>query len=136
LSTRLKKKLERIQQFILELTEDSARGLPIIVEGKKDVEALRSLGVEGPVLTVKTGGKSFVQVLQEIEESGIAEVILLLDFDRRGKQGIALLKGELERSKIKVNLNYWKAFSAVVGREIQCVEGLSSYMKTLQQKTI
>jgi 5S rRNA maturation endonuclease (ribonuclease M5) len=121
---------------MMQLAEDSASGIPVVVEGRKDLDALRSLGVEGPVLMTKTGGKSFVQVLQELEETGVVEVILLLDFDRRGKEGTAHFKEELERSKIKVNLNYWRTFSAFIGRQIQCIEGLNSYMKTLRQKTL
>jgi 5S rRNA maturation endonuclease (ribonuclease M5) len=136
LSTRLKEKLEKIQQILTELAEESAKGIPIVVEGQKDVVALRSFGVAGPVLTVKTGGKSFTQVMDKIEQTGALEVVLLLDFDRRGKQGTSRLKENLERAKIKPNLSFWHALSALVGREIQCIEGLTSYMRTLQQKTM
>ena len=135
MSTRLKEKLDRIQQIIVELAEDSVVGIPIVVEGKKDVDALCSLGVTGLFLKAKAGGKSFAQVLQEIEETGATEVILLLDLDRRGKQGTKHLKDELERKKIKVNLRFWHAISALAGREIHCIESLTSYLDTLQQKT-
>jgi 5S rRNA maturation endonuclease (ribonuclease M5) len=134
LSTRQKERLEKIQKLITELTEESARGIPIVVEGKKDVDALRGLGVLGTVLTVKTGGKSFTTALGEIEATEAAEVVLLLDFDRRGKLGTAHLKRELERAQIKVNLLFWRGLSALAGREIKCVESLTSYMATLQQK--
>jgi len=136
LSTRLKEKLEKIQHLIVELAEESAKGIPIVVEGKKDVETLRGLGVLGAVLTVKTGGKSFTTALAEIEATGAVEVVLLLDFDRRGRQGTAHLKVELERAQIKVNLGFWRGLSALAGREIRCVESLSSYLKTLEHKTV
>ena len=136
LSTRLKEKQEKIVRILTELSEESARGTPIVVEGKKDVEALRGLGVSGPVLTVKTGGKSFTQALHEIEQTEALEVILLLDFDRRGREGTAHLKENLERAKIKPNLTFWRGLSALLGREIQCIESLTSYTKKLQQKTI
>ena len=136
LSTRLKEKHEKIVQILTELSEESARGTPIVVEGKKDVEALRGFGVSGPVLTVKTGGKSFTQALHEIEQTGALEVVLLLDFDRRGKEGTAHLKENLERAKIKPNLTFWRTLSALLGREIQCIESLTSYMQKLHHKTI
>lgn len=136
MSTRLKEKLEKIQHLIVELAEESAKGIPIVVEGKKDVETLRGLGVLGAVLTVKTGGKSFTTALAEIEATGAVEVVLLLDFDRRGRQGTAHLKVELERAQIKVNLGFWRGLSALAGREIRCVESLSSYLKTLEHKTV
>jgi 5S rRNA maturation endonuclease (ribonuclease M5) len=134
LSTRLREKNQKIGQILVELAEESARKIPIVVEGRKDVDALCSLGVYGPVLTVKTGGKSFAEALQEIEETDAAEVILLLDFDRRGKQDTEHFRQELERAKIKVNIRFWRGLSGLLGREIQCIESLTSYLDTLQRK--
>jgi len=136
LSTRLKDKQEKILQVLTGLREESAKGIPIVVEGKKDLEALHGFSIAGPILTVKTGGKSFIEALHEIEQTGSSEVILLLDFDRRGRQGTSTLKANLERAKIKPNLGFWRAFSALVGREIQCIESLTSYMQTLEKKTM
>lgn len=134
MSTKLKEKEEKIQRIIAALTEDSAKGKPIIVEGKKDAQALRELDVNGKILTVKTGGKSFIEATAEIEKLGAREVILLLDFDRRGKEGTERLQQNLERAKIKANTRFWRELHAFVGREIQCIESLTSYLKTLQEK--
>jgi 2,5-diamino-6-(ribosylamino)-4(3H)-pyrimidinone 5'-phosphate reductase len=134
LSTRLKEKEEKILQILNAIAEESAKGTPIIVEGKKDVEALRVSGVEGAVLTVKTGGKSFLKVVSEIEQMGVPDVILFLDFDRRGKEGTKRLKQNLERAKIKPNVKFWRELSALVGKEIQCVESLTAYLGTLRMK--
>jgi 2,5-diamino-6-(ribosylamino)-4(3H)-pyrimidinone 5'-phosphate reductase len=135
LSTKLKEKEEKIQQIIAKLTEDSAKGVPIIVEGKKDAQSLRDLGVYGRILTVKTGGKSFLEATTEIETIRAREVILLLDFDRRGKEGIKLLKQDMERLKIKPNTRYWFALLNLIGKEVQCIESLPSYMGNLKIKT-
>ena len=135
LSTKLKEKAERIQQIITELAEESAKGKPIVVEGKKDEQTLRVLGVNGVIVTVKTGGKSFLEATAEIEKLGAQEVILLLDFDRRGREGTLRLQRNLERSKIKINASFWRDLHASVGREIQCIESLTSYLSTLQEKT-
>ena len=135
MSTRLKEKEEKIQIIITKLAEESAKDKPIIVEGKKDAQALRVLGVNGVILTVKTGGKSFLDATSEIEQLGVGEVILLLDFDRRGIEGTMRLQGNLERLKIKVNMRFWLELRAFVGREIQCIESLPSYLSTLQEKT-
>jgi 5S rRNA maturation endonuclease (ribonuclease M5) len=131
LSTRLKEKEEKILKILEALANESAKGKPVVVEGKKDVDALRALGVAGTVLTVKTGGKSFLDAVCEIEKMGVPEVILFLDFDRRGKEGTKRLKQSLERTKIKNNTKLWRALSALVGKEIQCVESLTAYMHTL-----
>jgi len=134
LSTRLKEKEEKILQILNAIAEESAKGKPIVVEGKKDVETLRALGVTGAVLTVKTGGKSFLDAVSEIEKMGVPEVILFLDFDRRGKEGTRHLKQSLERAKIKPNTKFWRELSALVGKEIQCVESLTAYLDTLRAK--
>jgi 5S rRNA maturation endonuclease (ribonuclease M5) len=134
LSTRLKEKQEKLEQLITELAEEAAKGKPIVVEGKKDAQALRELGVNGAVVTVKTGGKSFLEATNEIERLGVSMVILLLDFDRRGKEGTLRLKHDLEGAGLKVNARFWWELQALVGREIQCIESLPSYLRTLQQK--
>jgi 5S rRNA maturation endonuclease (ribonuclease M5) len=134
LSTRLKEKEEKVLQILDALVEESAKGTPIVVEGKKDVETLRAFGVEGTIVTAKTGGKSFLDVISEIEQTGAVEVVLFLDFDRRGREGTKLLKQNLERAKIKPNVKFWHELSALLGKEIQCVESLTAYMETLKSR--
>jgi 5S rRNA maturation endonuclease (ribonuclease M5) len=134
LSTRLKEKQEKLEQLVTKLAEEAAKGKPIVVEGQKDAQALQELGVNGAILTVKTGGKSFLEATLEIERLGVGMVILLLDFDRRGKEGTLRLKHDLERAEINVNTRFWWELQALVGREIQCIESLPSYLSTLQQK--
>jgi 5S rRNA maturation endonuclease (ribonuclease M5) len=134
LSTHLKEKQEKIQKIIDKLIEASEKGKPIIVEGKKDTQALKELGVNGVILTVKSGGKSFLQATQEIEKFGAREVILLLDFDRRGREGTKRLQQDLERMKIKVNLRFWSELKGLLSRDIQCIESLPSYLSMVQRK--
>jgi len=134
LSTRLKKREEKILQVLERLTEESAKGTPIIVEGKKDVKTLRALAVKGKIISAKTGGKSFLGVISEIEKSEAREVILLLDFDRRGKEWTKRLKQNLEKAKVKPNLTFWIKLSTLVGRDVKDVESLVTYMKTLKKK--
>ena len=135
MSTRLKEKQERLEALVAKLAEESARGKPIVVEGKKDAQALQELGIEGKIVTVKTGGKSFLEATVEIENLGVEAVILLLDFDRRGKEGTYRLKHDLERTKIKVDIMFWRELEALFGREIQCIESLPAYMSNLQKKS-
>ena len=116
------------------MLEESSKGIPIVVEGKKDVKALRAFGLTGTLITVKTGGKSFLDAVCEIEKVGVPEVILFLDFDRRGKEGTKRLKQSLERVKIKPNTKLWRTLAATVGKEIQCIESLTAYLRTLHEK--
>ena len=132
---RLKEKEEQVTEVLNALVEESAKGTPILVEGKKDVETLRVLGVVGPVVTVKTGGKSFLGIVTELEEKKTTKIILLLDFDRRGKQGTNRLRRGLEGAGIKVNLEFWLTLLGTVGKDVQCVEGLNNYLENLKART-
>ena len=58
-----------------------------------------------------------------------------MDFDRRGKEGTARLKQNLERAKIKVNTSFWRDLLELAGREIQSIESFTAYLLTLQEKT-
>jgi 2,5-diamino-6-(ribosylamino)-4(3H)-pyrimidinone 5'-phosphate reductase len=134
LSARLRERQEKIQQILECLAEESAKGIPIIVEGKKDVETLRTLGVQGQIVTAKTGGKSRLDLISEIEKTGNREVILLLDFDRRGKEWTAILRENLEKARIKTNVTFRKELLRFAGRELKDIEGLETYLQTLSRK--
>jgi 5S rRNA maturation endonuclease (ribonuclease M5) len=134
LSTRLKEKEEQILQVLEQLAEENKSGKPILVEGRKDAEALKNLGINGQIIFAKTGGKSLLDVVSEIEVAGTNEIIMLLDFDRRGKELTERLKIHIEKMGIKANMHYWLKLSSLVGKEVKDVEGLAKYMKTLKSK--
>jgi len=113
---------------------EAAKGTLIIVEGKNDIKALRVLGVEGKIVSAKTGGKSILDVISEVEKRTAKEVIMLLDFDRRGKEWTKRLKQNLENAKTKINLTFWSRLLKLVGTEVKDVEGLATYMETLKRK--
>ncbi len=126
--------MAKLEELIAQLAAEAAKGTPILVEGKKDADALKTLGVSGKILTLKTGGKSFLDAVSELEQTGASEVILFLDYDKRGREGTKRLKIDLERLRIVPNVTFWQQFFGLVGREILCVEGLPSYLQTLRGK--
>lgn len=134
MSNTLRKKRENLLQLLDRLAEMSAKGIPIIVEGQKDVNALRALDVKGDIISAKTSGRRFLDVLSEVEKQGKREAILLMDFDRRGKEWTKRLTKHLEEMRVKPNLFFWKRLQGLVGRDVKDVEGLATYMKTLKKK--
>jgi len=134
LSTKSEKKLEEILKLLERLTTESTKGTPIIVEGQKDINALHELGLEGDIISAKSSGKSFLDVLSEIEGRGKHEVILLMDFDRRGKEWTSRLTRRLEEMKITPNLLFWKELLGLVGHDVKDIEGLTTYLETLKKK--
>jgi 5S rRNA maturation endonuclease (ribonuclease M5) len=134
LSTKFQGRVDKIEQLLEKLIVDSAKDHPIVVEGRKDSQALEQLGVKGKIITAKTSGKSFLDVTLEIERQQCRQLILLLDFDRRGQELTKRLTRYLETVKIKANTNYWKELRALAGRDVKDIEGLPTYLQTLNKK--
>ena len=134
MSHRLREHVERIQLLLEKLVADSAKGCLIVVEGRKDVQALLVLGVKGKIVTAKTSRKSFLDITAEIEKQSCQQVILLLDFDRRGTELTKRLTSHLEAVRIKTNTNYWKELRALLRRDVKDIEGIPTYLQTLDKK--
>jgi 5S rRNA maturation endonuclease (ribonuclease M5) len=135
LSTHLRAKLEKIEQILECLIQESARGVPIVVEGDNDFQTLRHLGIQGRMVCAKTGGKCRLDLLSQIEDSGVKEVILLFDFDRRGKEWTETVRESLERAQLKPDLTFWNQLLGLASREVRDIEGLDAYLDTLRKKT-
>jgi 5S rRNA maturation endonuclease (ribonuclease M5) len=134
LSEGLKRKAERLRKLLEKLAAEVKKGTPIVVEGQKDVASLKQLGINGDFVSSKTQGKSFLDMLTEIEQRRAKEVILLLDFDRRGVEWTHRLKQHLEKTRIKPNLTFWNELYGLVGRDLKDIEGLAAYLETLKKK--
>jgi len=134
LSDKLKNRNEKILQLLNELASENAKCVPVVVEGQKDVDALRQLGVSGTIVSSKTSGKSFLDILTEIETLNVRRIILLLDFDRRGVEWTHRLKQHLEKTKITPNLNFWNELYGLVGHDVKDIEGLPAYLETLKKR--
>jgi 5S rRNA maturation endonuclease (ribonuclease M5) len=135
LSEGLKRKAERLAKLLEKLAAEAKKSTPIVVEGQKDVASLKQLGINGDFVSSKTQGKSFLDILTEIERRKVKEVILLLDFDRRGVEWTHRLKQHLEKTRIKPNLTFWNELYGLVGRDLKDIEGLPTYLQTLKKKT-
>ena len=136
MSTRLKDKKEKLLKILESLAEESKNGIPILVEGKKDVNTLRNLGIKGIIITIKTKGKSFLNLISEIKQLEASKVILLLDFDKRGKEDTKCFQQNLEHNKIKYNLTYWRELIALTSKKIQYIESLDAYLFNLDKKLL
>ena len=135
MSTKTEKRLEKIQQLLERLAKQAAKGVPIVVEGKKDIQSLHKLGITGDIILAKTSGKSFLDVLGEIERRERSEVILLFDFDRRGKEWTHRMARRLEGMRIAPNLIFWRMLLGLVGRDVKDIEGLAAYLETLENRS-
>jgi len=131
---RSKRRLEEIRRVLENLTARIAEGTLVVVEGQKDIESLRRLGATGKILSAKASGRSLLDVLREIERQEAKEAILLMDFDRRGREWTMRLARHLEAMKIKPNLTFWRRLLGLVGRDVKDIESLASYIENLTEK--
>ncbi|MEM1883496.1 MAG: toprim domain-containing protein [Candidatus Bathyarchaeia archaeon] len=129
----LERKFERLNYLIERLKDGISRGALLIVEGKRDILSLKYIGVNGNVIAIKSGRKTLQETLDEISSLN-KEVILLMDFDRRGKELTERLRRFLEETKVKVNLRFWKELCELLNGDIKDVEGLAVCLENLRRK--
>ncbi len=135
MSTKTQKRLEKIQKLLERIEKQSAKGTPIVVEGKKDIQSLHKLGITGDMILAKSSGKSFLDVLSEIERKERNQIILLFDFDRRGKEWTHRMARRLEGMKITPNRLFWRMLLDLVGHDVKDIEGLAAYIETLKSRS-
>ena len=134
MSTHLEEKLERILEILDRLAIESAKGTPIVVEGINDVSALRQLSIKGEIIPAKASGKSFIDMVDEVVTTGKSEIILLMDFDRCGKEWTKRMIQHLQELRIKPNMLFWNRLLKLAGRNVKDIEGLATYLETLKKK--
>lgn len=124
----LRKSLEYLEETLLELQEEN-KSIPIIVEGDKDVEALRKLGVKGIIISVNSG-MSLSNFCDRLARE-YKDIIILTDWDRRGGHLCHTIRKNLE-GRVNCNTRYRELFAK--NAMIRTVEGLPSWIKTMRKK--
>lgn len=107
----------REEEFHLLLERIKRENLLIVVEGKKDKEALQKLGLSKIIIL----NKPLFQLVEEIKEK---EIILLTDLDKTGRKLYHLLKKDLNKNGIKVN-NSLRNF-LIKTKKVNQIETISS----------
>ena len=116
--------VERLRSFVGMLNEESEKGSVIVVEGRRDAEALSRIGFTGN-LAVFHHFKGVADFVDSHEES--KKVILLLDMDRTGKYLTSKLVSQLQSRRHNVNLFYKKTLAKITNGRVRHVEDLVIY---------
>ena len=121
--------VDRLREFIERLNEESENGSVIVVEGKRDVEALIRMGFNGnlTILNHFKGITDFVDNHYQITK----KIILLLDMDRTGKYLTSRLLRQLQYKGNNVSLSYKKALAKISNGKIRHIEDLVMYIPHL-----
>jgi 5S rRNA maturation endonuclease (ribonuclease M5) len=123
-----RERAERLRE-ILDALHEINKTIPVIVEGKKDVSALRKLGLVGEIITLHRGNNIY-DFCADIAER-FHKVIILLDWDDKGER----LHNTLSRHLT----GHWEEFRSFRGilkilcqKEIKDVEGIPKLLKNLE----
>jgi len=123
-----KKSLEELEKVLSELIEENKK-IPIIVEGEKDILALRRLGIIGEIISLNKGINLIV--FSDNIANKFKDVIILTDWDRRGGFLCHIIMKNLE-GRVNCNTHYREIFAK--NSMTKTVEGLPSFIKTVTNK--
>lgn len=116
--------VQRLQRFVNMLNEESSNGAVIVVEGKRDVNALASIGFKGNVVTLNSF-RGITSLVDSLERE--SKVILMLDMDRKGKYLTRKILTLLQYSGKNVDMFYKKMLAAITKGKVRHTEDLTIY---------
>ncbi|MHA2025677.1 MAG: hypothetical protein ACW98U_07220 [Candidatus Thorarchaeota archaeon] len=100
--TRRLKDNERALIEFIQTLDEKYENLLVVVEGKRDVTVLRNLGLEAPIIKTQTllpRYKLIEKIVAETTKEG--KVLILTDFDKKGKEIYRFIEKELELAGIR-----------------------------------
>ena len=124
-------RLEAIQ-LLLERLDELSSDHVLLVEGKKDREALDALGIGGDVFQVQSGGGP-VAAADYVRVHG-GKAVILTDWDRRGNTLADGLQSMLEGNSSDVDTQIRRELSGLCRMYIKDIESLDSLVALLSGK--
>jgi 5S rRNA maturation endonuclease (ribonuclease M5) len=119
---------ERLRE-IIEYLGDINERTPVIVEGKKDASALRSLGLIGDIITLHNG-KNLYDFCDDIARR-FHRVVLLLDWDKKGEDLNRILSHHLKGQWEEFS-SFRELFKILCQKEIKDIEGIPKLLRRLE----
>ncbi|MEM4262854.1 MAG: toprim domain-containing protein [Thermoplasmata archaeon] len=123
-------RLEMLEEMIEELERRSASE-PIIVEGPRDVRAMRELGITGIVKSINTGNSlvNFCAALAAEHD----RFIIMTDWDRKGGHIAQLLRKGFEAADAKYDDALRRKIANLTKKELKDIEGFPAYLDRLRK---
>lgn len=118
--------VERLQKFVNMLNYESDNGAVVVVEGKRDVNALESIGFRGNVVTINNY-KGINKLVDNLERED--KVILMLDMDSKGKYLTHRILTLLQYKGKNVDMFYKKMLLTITKGKVRHTEDLVIYYK-------
>jgi 5S rRNA maturation endonuclease (ribonuclease M5) len=123
-------RLAGIEVLIDELKDRALCGAIILVEGKRDCEALAKLGVTGEI--VMTSHQSLLNLSERLALMK-KDIIILTDWDERGEEVARQMSLYMEADGLRPDNNIRYSIRGLLKKEITEVENLYGYMENLRE---
>lgn len=123
--------LEQIEWLLTEIQKMAADGIPIIVEGIKDVKALKRLGVSGAIYKI-SNGNSLLNFVEGFSES--KKIIVLTDFDRAGGELAKFITKQARTLGIEPVTEFRDKLKPLVCKNVKDIEGLAKFLQRERER--
>lgn len=121
----------RLSLIVEELSNCVEQGMPILIEGKKDEEALKELGITGNIIKVSGSGLKLFEIAEMAVKSS-SKVIILTDFDKKGDILAKKLSNDIQSLGSHPDLSIRKKIMGITRRYIKDIESLPKHIKQLE----
>jgi 5S rRNA maturation endonuclease (ribonuclease M5) len=123
--------LEALEELIASLLDASFQGAAVIVEGRRDEQALRALGLPGPVIMAS---RRRALDLAEDAARNYRQIILLTDWDGKGDEMCKTIERHLRSVGSRPDGEIRSRLKKLVKKEIKDVESLSRYTQRMREQ--
>ncbi len=116
--------VERLTSLVAQLNAELEEGALVVVEGVRDERALQHLGFKGKAFKLCYTRNSLSAVMAEAEAH--RKVILLLDYDMKGRVLTGKISSMLQNKGMNVDTSYRRGIRAITN-------GLASHVEDLKR---
>jgi len=125
-------RFERLQKLIERVKYEAEKGQVIVVEGTRDRESLRTMGIKGKILCLQSSRRNTISFAEQLD--GERSVIVLTDFDRQGVFLANRLSRVLNSQNVHANLVLWRELRSLTRSELRSIEELPRLYDRLQNE--
>ncbi len=122
-------RLEMLEELIQELQALADTGTIIVVEGRRDVESLQSLGIKGDIRL--SSQHPLLDFTEQLSGSG-KNIVILTDWDKKGGMMARRIIDYLRHYGISPNTDFRSKIGVLVRKSIKDIESLNRYIGKLR----
>lgn len=122
-------RLKNLEEIILELRTLADTGAIIVVEGRRDIESLRQLGINGEMRLASQ--QPLLEFTEQLSRSG-KEIVVLTDWDKKGGIIARKIIDQLQFYGIIPNTDIRSRIGILVKKRIKDIESLYNYVDRMR----